>query len=259
MCVLAVLVGAAPSIARAGPSQLDRAKAVFAEGKALLDAKNYVDATAKFEEAYRLAPDKHLFNFNIASAAELAGDCRKAQRHHRMFLDLVADHPLRKDSSRTLAALETSCAAEEAAAVPVEDRGEREAERKHAVAQRALGDALQATQQSVLRYDAVLTKHGRQQPFAQVVRARRRDAKKIAKLFAVVDLPVVEAYNGEVGAPATVEQACRQAETQEARNIATYEKVYDLFDHADVVKLMDKLLQRAEGRHLRAFRDTCPR
>jgi hypothetical protein len=57
----------------------------------------------------------------------------------------------------------------------------------------------------------------------------------------------------------TVDQACRQAAQQEDRNAAAYGKAYDAYEDEDVIKLMDKLQRRAEERHGRAFRDTCPR
>ena len=257
--VLALLLVLLPATAGAAPSQLDRAKQVYAEGKKLLDAKNYIDAMANFEEAYRLAPDKHLFNYNIAAAAELAGDCNKALRHYKMFLDLVPDHPQRTDASKSIATQEKSCAPPPSAEEVAEDRGQRESERKGAVARRVLGDALHATQQSVLRYEAVMAKYGKQQPFSGVLRQKKRAVKKIAKLFGPLDIEPVDDYKGEVGAAGTVEQSCRQAETQEERNIEVYEKAYETFDDEDTQKLMDKLSLRAESRHLRAFRDTCPR
>jgi len=257
--VLSSALALLPAIADAAPSQLERAKQVYAEGKQLLDLKNYVDAAAKFEEAYRLAPDKHLFNYNIASAAELAGDCGKALRHYRMFLDLVPEHGARKDATTAVAKLDASCEPPPSAAEVADDRSDREAERREALEQRVLGEALLATQQSVVRYESVLAKHGRQQPFAGILRAKKRAAKKIAKLFAPLDVEPVDDYRGQVAAAATVEQSCRQAETQEERNIAAYEKAYDTFDDDDVQTLMDKLLVRTESRHLRAFRDTCPR
>ncbi len=258
---LAVWIGAATSVAHAAPSQLDRAKAVYAEGKALLDKKNYIDAGAKFEEAYRLAPDKHLFNYNIATAAELAGDCQRAQRHYRMFLDLVPEHASRKDVVKSLAALEKTCARDDegAAALSIEARGDREAERGKAIAERVLTDALRATDQSIARYEAVLLRHGKQQPFAQIVRVKRRDRKKIAKLVDARGFTAPTDGSAEVEAPVTVEQACRQAAQQEDRNAAAYGKAYDAYEDDDVVKLMDKLQRRAEERHGRAFRDTCPR
>jgi tetratricopeptide (TPR) repeat protein len=249
-----------PAAAGAAPSQLDRAKQVYAEGKALLDKKNYIDAMSKFEEAYRLAPDKHLFNYNIATAAELAGDCNKALNHYKMFLDLVPDHPQRADAKKSIGALTKSCAPPPSAAEVAEERGVRESERKDAVRRRVLGDALHATQQSVLRYQAVIAKHGKQAPFSGILRQKKRAAKKIAKLFGPLEIDPVDDYTGEVGAAGTVEQSCRQAETQEERNIAVYEKAYETFDDDfDTQKLMDKLSLRAETRHLRAFRDTCPR
>ena len=56
-----------PCVVHAG--DIDEAKKVYGEAMKALDAKDYTTATMKFEYAYRLAPDKHLFNYNIASAA----------------------------------------------------------------------------------------------------------------------------------------------------------------------------------------------
>jgi hypothetical protein len=245
----------------AAPSDLDRAKQVYGEAMKALDAKDYATATAKFEQAYRFAPDKHLFNYNIASAAELAGDCRKAQRHYRMFLDLVAKHAARKEVERTLVKLDKTCVHDDEGAgeLTIAARGDREAERVKAVGERALSEALRATQQSVARYEAVLAKHGRQQPFARIVRTKRHDARKIAKLVAAQGIPESAPYGGEVAAPSTVEQACRQAESQEERNAAAYGAAYEKLDDADVAELMDKLQRRAEDRHARSFRESCPR
>lgn len=259
--MLVLMAPVAGAIAHAAPSSLDRAKQVYGEGKVALDAKDYATATSKFEEAYRLARDKHVFNYNIASAAELAGDCRKAEQHYSMFLDLVPEHDARKAATESLAKLKTTCVHDDegAAALTIEARGERESARASAVGDRALLEALRATDQSIARYDAVLERYGRQQPFAQIVRAKRRASKKLTKLIESREVARPAPEKTDLSAPNTVEQACRQAETQEERNIAAYTKVFDLFEDADVVDLMDKLTRRAEGRHLRAFRDTCPR
>ncbi|MBC8072711.1 MAG: hypothetical protein IAG13_30605 [Deltaproteobacteria bacterium] len=251
---------AAPAWA-AAPSDLDRAKQVYGEAMKLLDAKDYAGATAKFEQAYLFAPDKHLFNYNIASAAERAGDCRKAQRHYQRFLDLVPKHAERKGAERSLAQLATTCVRDDEGAgeLSIAARDEREAQRTKAVGERALTEALHATQQSVVRYDAVLTKHGKQQPFGRIVRTKRRDAKKLGKLLEAKGITGTKPYAGDVGAPSSVEQACRQAASQEERNAAAYGAAYEKFDDAEVAELMDKLQRRAEDRHVRAFRESCPR
>lgn len=256
MVALGVL---APRVVHAG--DLDEAKKVYGEAMKLLDAKDYANATAKFEQAYRLAPDKHLFNYNIASAAELAGDCRKAQNHYQMFLDLVPKHEARKAAQKAVAKLAKTCAYDDETNTQLtESRDDREAERVKAMGERALDDAFEATRQSVARYDAIVQKHGRAQPFARALRAKKRAVKKIAKLMAQHQLAAPpERDRNDVTAPATLEQACRQGEAQEERNAAAYAKAYERVEHVDVAELMEKLERRASGPQLRAFTDGCPR
>jgi hypothetical protein len=246
--------------ARASAGDLDDAKKVYAEAMTALEAKDYPTATAKFEQAYRLAPDKHLFNYNIASAAELAGDCRKAQNHYQMFLDLVPKHDARKAAQKSLEKLNKTCAHDDetTSQLAIESREERDAERSKAGAQRALDDALKATQESVARYEAVVTRYDRAQPFAHVLRAKRRALKKIEKLMGGLGITPTE-YKGDLPAPDTLEQACRQGEAQEERNAAAYAKAYERYDDVDVASLMDKLERKASGPHLRAFDEGCPR
>jgi hypothetical protein len=99
------------------PEQLAYAKQLYGEGLAALEAEDYVTATSKFELAYVYAPDKHVFNFNIGSAAHAAGDCMKGKTAFQRFLDLVPDHPERGTAQRKLLEIEQSgCAA---AAPPV--------------------------------------------------------------------------------------------------------------------------------------------
>lgn len=268
LAVLSVLVTASPRVVAApsppppggAQSNIEQAKAVYGEAMKALEAKDYWTALAKFEQAYKLAPDKHLFNYNIASAAELAGDCRKAEKHYKMFLDLVPKHEARKGVGRTLEKLAKTCQYDEESTTQLstESRGDREAERKKAIADRAATEALEAAQQSVARYEAVIAKHGRQQPFARVLRAKRRDAKKIAKLLAANEIEA-EGYTGKLEPPGSLEQACRQGEAQEERNAAAYGNAYERVEDDELAELMDKLMRKAEGSHGRAFRDGCPR
>lgn len=94
------------------PEQLAYAKQLYSEGLAALEAQDFKTATTKFEQAYVYAPDKHVFNFNIGSAAYAAGDCVKAKAAFQRFLDLVSDHPERGTAQKNLMEIERSgCAA----------------------------------------------------------------------------------------------------------------------------------------------------
>lgn len=100
--------GADPSTM--SPEQkLARAKALFGEGTAALEANDGVTALAKFEEAYNVyAPDRHKFNFNIGAAAYMAGDCVKAKTAYQRFLDLVPDDPNRGEAQTKIIEIERS-------------------------------------------------------------------------------------------------------------------------------------------------------
>lgn len=79
--------------------KLERAKALFGEGLAALEAGDNATALARFEDAYyNYAPDKHKFNFNIGTSAYGVGDCVKARAAFQRFLDLVTDDPNRGEA-----------------------------------------------------------------------------------------------------------------------------------------------------------------
>ncbi|RMG93293.1 MAG: outer membrane protein assembly factor BamD [Deltaproteobacteria bacterium] len=127
--LVACAMGGAPVVARAQPpaedptagmteeQKLERAKQLFAEANAALEAEDFATAVQKFEEAYLVyAPNLHVFNFNIGSAAFYAGDCIKAKQALQRFLDLVPDHPERATAQEMLLEIErTKCAETQAA------------------------------------------------------------------------------------------------------------------------------------------------
>jgi tetratricopeptide (TPR) repeat protein len=79
--------------------KLDRAKQLFGEGNAALEAGDAATALARFEDAYlNYTPDRHKFNFNIGQAAYAIGDCVKARAAFQRFLDLVPADPNRGDA-----------------------------------------------------------------------------------------------------------------------------------------------------------------
>ena len=99
--------------------QIDYAKELYQQGEEALGKRDYKTAVAKFEEAYRYAPDLHVFNFNIANAAFAGGNCAKAKTYFQRFLDTVPDHPERTSAQEKLLEIERSgCAVEDATPGP---------------------------------------------------------------------------------------------------------------------------------------------
>ncbi len=122
-CLLTLLLALSPSRATAvttasslqpaeeTPEQkqerIDRAKALFRAGQALVEIGDYTNAVAKFEQAYsQHAPELHVFNFNIGDAAFAGGDCQKAKIAFERFLELVQEHPERPTAQERLAQIE---------------------------------------------------------------------------------------------------------------------------------------------------------
>jgi tetratricopeptide (TPR) repeat protein len=78
------------SIARATPAS----DAAFDEGKALVAAKNYAAAAAKFETVVAAEPNHDLGWYQLASASRQAGRCDRAIAAYKHYMDLVPNMPL---------------------------------------------------------------------------------------------------------------------------------------------------------------------
>ncbi|MCA9709609.1 MAG: hypothetical protein KDK70_27470 [Myxococcales bacterium] len=89
--------------------KMNRAKQLYGEGDAAFNDGDSALALAKFEEAYNTyAPSLHVFNINIGLAAYELGDCVKAKTAFQRFLDLVSEHPARKQAQEKLLEIERS-------------------------------------------------------------------------------------------------------------------------------------------------------
>jgi hypothetical protein len=99
--------------------KMERAKALYGEGDTAFQSGDFPTALAKFEEAYNVyAPSLHVFNINIGLAAHAIGDCAKAKTAFQRFLDLVGDHPSRKQAQEKLLEIERSGCANQQPADP---------------------------------------------------------------------------------------------------------------------------------------------
>jgi hypothetical protein len=227
---------------------------------AAMDAKDFYTAVTKFEAAYSLAPDKHAFNFNIASAAQLAGDCRKAQNRYKMFLDLVPKHDARGSAKKELEKLAKTCIHDDESTeqLSVERRENRDSQRALEEGDRAILEALTETRYSAKFYAAVAAQHGNKQPFKRLAKVKERHAKRIEKLIDDYNIKGKPRDPDEVSVPDKVDDACDRGVSQEGRNATVYDKVFDLFDERDIVRVMDRFARKAELRHMPTFRDNCP-
>lgn len=250
--------------------QLDYAKQLYGEGLEAMSAKDYPTAVVKFTEAYRYAPDKHLFTYNIASAAELAGDCQKARTYYQMFVDLVPEHPELAVAKKTLARLNEECASdpappdlENAEKVAIADRGDRAKERAQIDAEKALQEALDDTRKAARMYEAVAAGNGGAQPFKRIAAAKKRHVGRIIKLFASHGVKVGEQGSAEDGeeafVPGSLPDACRAAASHEKRSARSYEAVLEHYDTREMWRIMNRYAKKADNRYRPAFQDGCPK
>lgn len=244
----------------AAPSGVEQAKKLYGEAMAAMEKKDYATAVAKFEGAYQFAPDKHAFNYNIASAAELAGDCRKAQSRYKMFLDLVPKHEARASATKTLEKLAKSCIHDDETekVVSAEERSNRDEQRSVDDGERAMQEALAETRYSARFYAGVAAMHGDKQPFKRLAKVKAKQAAKIEKLIARYSLKGKPREPDELAVPDSIDQACKRGVSQEARNATVYDKVFELFEERDIIRTMDRFARKAELRHMVTFRDNCP-
>jgi hypothetical protein len=139
-----------------------------------------------------------------------------------------------------------------------ENQEERATKRVVEEGDRALLEALSETQWSARYYAAVAAQHGNKQPFKKLSKAKARQAKRIQKLVSDHDIPGKAREAEEISVPDSVDDACKRGVSQEARNATLYDKVFDMFEDKDIVRIMDRYARKAELRHMPMFRDNCP-
>lgn len=113
LAIIAATIALAPSsslraqpetVSGVSPAEMQRARALFAEGQALVEEARYEQALDKFSAAYELSKLPG-FLFNMAECARLAGDTDEAGRLYQRHLDEVPDGDLAELSRRRLAEL----------------------------------------------------------------------------------------------------------------------------------------------------------
>jgi hypothetical protein len=147
---------------------------------------------------------------------------------------------------------------ETVAQLSTETRVEQDTKRVVEEGDRALLEALAETQLSARFYAAVAAQHGDKQPFKRLAKLKARHAKRIEKLVADHDIPGKPRETEPLPVPDKIDEACERGVSQEGRNAKLYDKVFDLFDDKDIVRIMDRYARKAELRHLASFRDNCP-
>ncbi len=230
--------------------QIDYAKQLYEQALAAMEGENFDEALHLFEEAYRYAPELHLFNYNIGSAAEKAGNCPKARIAYQRFLDLVPKHQERKAVAAKVEKLVAECPydAEALEAVSTEGRKDRDEQRAAEEKVRSLDDAVQELQKSIDLYQKVLIHHPKAPAFGAVLRKKKRHLGRLLKLYGSHGLTTPEREKPEMVAPDSVAAACAKAAAQEKRNAAAFEAVLQHFDSREMYRVMTRFHRQAERR-----------
>lgn len=256
--------GAAPSKEELSKQQIEYAKQLYAEGLAAMEAQDYGTALTKFDEAYRYAPDKHLFNFNIGMAALLGGDCNRAKGAFQYFLAHVPKHPERKTAEAKLQEIEASgCAKaldpeDEAAEGTLEEAPggtlkDREKQREQQQRESLLLAALAEVREAKSLYTSAAKQQKR--PFAGVARQKKRAEKKLLKLLATYEIHAPAPAVVGSSLPGGAKKACEQAVAREKAAAKHYAKVLDTFEEVDVYRVFNRLQKTASKRFVKVFED----
>jgi tetratricopeptide (TPR) repeat protein len=232
---------------------MEGAKTLYEAGEKAMKAKQYDEAMAKYEEAYKLAPALHLFTYNIALAAERGGDCPKAVRYYRMFLDLVPEHDKRAEVQRGLPGLEKECPsdAESQATLSVEARDEQKLSRAEREANVMLAEAYVDIVGAIEFYEQLAKKFAKAGPFSRAARRKKWHKKRIIKVLQEFRVNPDSASKEELHIPEDAKQACAEASRRERLSAQKFEEVLDHYDASTVIRLMARFARvaaRFEGK-----------
>lgn len=237
--------------------QLNYSKQLFAEGEKAMKQKDFATALLKYQEAYRYAPHLHLFTYNIAVAAEAAGDCKSAHYYFGLFLSRVPEHPERKRVTKKVETLQETCPYdhETSEVVSSEEREERDEERALEEEHRAMNDALRELQTAEQLYGSAGTRFGNIKAFSRAAKRKGRHARRLAKLADKHGVPSQDGTPESATVPDNPQKACRVARAQEKRTIEALEKVLDYYDTREAYRVVNRFLRAADRRDLPAFED----
>jgi tetratricopeptide (TPR) repeat protein len=264
---------AAPSKKELREQQIAYAKELYVAGVKAMDDEDYAKALQYFDEAYRYAPDKHVFSFNVGMAAHLGGDCVRAKASFEYFLKMVKKHPQRKTAAKKLKEINASGCAERPAPAPVpseddaepdEDRIEsvptgsskdREKARKEAARWKVFFEALDEVRESARHYKTAVKQHKKKRPFSGVARHKERYEKKLVKALKgwgkqPPERPLMIA-DPKVGK--TYKAACKKAAAREKKAAKKFQKAMEVIDELDLYRLLTKLEKAASGRNQKVF------
>ncbi len=254
---------AAPADDKAKKAQIDYAKQLYGEGVAAMEAKDFDTALVKFKEAYRYAPELHLFTYNIGAAAEGSGDCYTARTYYTMFLDLVPEHPERDNVRKTVERLVEQCP-EAPQSVEVISHTDDTKKKEHAEqeGEDSLREAFEAVEKAAAMYTAVASGNGGAQPFKRIGAAKQRHRKRMLKLFdshGMTPKPPSEGGDDDTFVPDSLSEACNAAASHEKKSARLFEEAANAIGTREMWRVMNRYRRAADGRYRNAFQESCPK
>lgn len=242
-----VLVVGSLGFAPENEKNLEYAKQLYADGEAAMEAGDFATAKAKYMAGYAYAPELHIFTFNIAMAADAAGECAVAKKYFQHFVDLVPKHDQRDTAKKRLAALQESCHEElpeptPIASTPKEDRKTR----AQIDAERTLNEALAELMRARDMYSQASKRHKQTRQLGRAGRRKKRHAKRMKKLITELGVEVKPPERDKPEVPATPKEACREGRAQEGKIITAMEEVLEYYDSKSTYRVINRFIRWAE-------------
>ena len=236
---------------------LDYAKQLYADGEKAMEAGDFATAKAKYMAGYAYAPELHVFTFNIAMAADAAGECAVAKKYFQHFVDLVPKHAERDTAKKRLAELEKSCDQELPEAAPVEAPKPKDKRKTRAQidAERSLNTALGELVRARDMYKQASKRHKQTRQIARAGRRKKRHAKRMRKLITELGVEVDVPERELPDVPVTVKDACRDGRSQEGKIISAMEEVLEHYDGKTTYRVVKRFIRWAERIDKPAFEE----
>ncbi|MCP5064945.1 MAG: hypothetical protein GY946_00135 [bacterium] len=256
-------------------AQLEYAKEMYGQGIDALERGDPAAAVAAFEEAYRYAPDRHVFNFNIGAAAIEADDCGRAMAAFESFLSLVPEHPERRTAAEHVVALrQTGCSPKidvemelelepDEPAPPVSDddspiSGHGVVTSQGRNERSVLYPALKELREAVAFYERTAESHKKARGFRRVIKKKKVDVEDMELLIKGLGHPVPAPEDLPKGAKQGDRRVCARAARRESRQFRAFEDAADVVTRAGDREALVRMALRAGQRH-RKFFERCAR
>lgn len=119
---------------------------------------------------------------------------------------------------------------------------------------KALEEALDDEYRAEATYQAIIDKFGAVRPFINIIEAERRHAGMVKRQYARLGIEAPEnPYLGEIEAPESLLDACKNGVEAEIENIALYDRLLPKVSDPQVRETLGRLQAASRDNHLPAF------